>query len=532
MIPILTPEEVRAVDAAAPVRIEVLIRRAGQAVSREAMSLLGGTYGRRVVVLAGPGNNGADARAAAELLVRRGVRVEIIPVGRHTALATWLPRCDLVIDGAFGTGFRGTFVAPDPGDAAVLAVDLPSGLDGLTGDVAPGSAPMPADVTVTFAAWKPGLLIGRGGELAGRVVVADIGLDAAATARAAVVERSDVARLIGVRHRSAHKWDAAVLVVAGSPGMTGAAQLVSAGALRAGSGMVRLAVPGQVTAAGEAVGVALPAEHWSAPALALAERCEALVIGPGLGRARTTRASIRQVLSRAHVPVVVDADALAALATGPAEEDPRAMVRALGAAPSGRPEPAIDSGVNGSAGDLLPGRRAVLQAAARRLGATPVAAAAAGRAESADLDAAVRGLAGRAALSTVLTPHDGEFRLLTGRLPDADRFADVRRLSAATGAVVLLKGPTTLIASPDGWVDAVTTGDQRLATAGTGDVLAGIIGALLARGLSPQAAASCGAWLHGAGAARGLTSGLVAGDLPELVAGVLTDLADDARHGD
>jgi NAD(P)H-hydrate epimerase len=169
----------------------------------------------------------------------------------------------------------------------------------------------------------------------------------------------------------------------------------------------------------------------------------------------------------------------------------------------------------------------VLQAAARRMGATPLAVAAAGRAESADLDAAIRGLAGRPALSTVLTPHDGEYRLLTGHLPGPDRFADVRRLAAATGAVVLLKGPTTLIASPDGWVEAVTTGDQRLATAGTGDVLAGVIGALLARGLAPQAAAACGAWLHGAAGAQGLAAGLVAGDLPELVAAVLTGLVGD-----
>jgi len=533
VIPVLSPEEMRAVDAAAPHPLHVLVRSAAQALAREAVGMLGGTYGKRVFVLAGPGNNGADARVAAELLERRGVRTEILAVS-HTnphshdvALPSRVPRCDLVIDGAFGTGFHGSFVAPDPGDALVLAVDLPSGLDGLTGVVSEGSAPMRADVTVTFAALKPGLLLGRGPQLAGRVVVADIGLDAAASARAGVIERGDVALHVGSRRRDAHKWDAAVLVIAGSPGMSGAPLLVSAGALRAGSGMVRLAVPGQMIAAGEAVGAAIPAEHWSGPALAVAQRCAAIVIGPGLGRVRTTRASIRQVLTRTALPVVVDADALAALAPGPNEEDPRAMVRAL--AGSGL---VGESPTETTSGDLLPGQRAVLQAAARRMGATPSSVAAIGRAQSADLDAAIRGLAGRPAHSTVLTPHDGEFRMLTGHLPGADRFDEVRRLAAATGAVVLLKGPTTLVASPDGWVDVITVGDQRLATAGTGDVLAGVIGALLARGLTPQAAAACGAWLHGTAATRGLAAGLVAGDLPELVAGVLTELAEDHAGGD
>lgn len=180
--------------------------------------------------------------------------------------------------------------------------------------------------------------------------------------------------------------------------------------------------------------------------------------------------------------------------------------------------------------DLLPGQRAVLQAASRRIGATPAAAAAAGTARTAEFDAAVRGLAGRPPGTTVLTPHDGEFRALTGQPVSANRFADVRRLAAATGAVVLLKGPTTLVASPEGWVDVVTTGDQRLATAGTGDVLAGVIGALLAQGLSAQKAASVGAWLHGTAASNGLAAGLVAGDLPALVAAVVSQLSEGSER--
>jgi ADP-dependent NAD(P)H-hydrate dehydratase / NAD(P)H-hydrate epimerase len=518
MIPVVTPEEMRAIDAAAPFSHETLVGRAGQAVAREALSILGGTYGRRVIVVAGPGSNGADARAAASVLVTRGVRVSIINVDRKNPPPIRLGASDLVIDGAYGTSLKGPYVSPDPVGAPVLAIDIPSGVDPLTGLVHPESIPVRAHMTVTFAAMKPGLVLAEGPACAGRIVVADIGLDLGVHMRAGVVDEDDVAAALPSRQRDAHKWDAAVLVIAGSVGMTGAPLLVSQGALRAGAGMVRLAVPGEIVGGTEAVGVALPAEQWSATALTLSERCGAVVVGPGLGRERSTRAAVRQLLSRCQLPLVVDADALMALAPGPTEEDPRNMVRrALG----GDTDRAIPE-FSGAVGDLPPGQRAVLQAAARRIGASPSAVAAAGTAQTADLDASVRGLSGRQPGRTVLTPHEGEFRSLTGANVSPDRFADVRRLAAATGAVVLLKGPTTLIARPDGWVDVVMTGDQRLATAGTGDVLAGVIGALLAQGLSTQKAAAIGAWLHGTAAAAGFTDGLVAGDLPQLVASVMS----------
>lgn len=542
MIPVLLPDEVRALDAAAPVSHEVLVERAGHAVAVEALSMLGGAYGRRAVVVAGPGANGADALVAARLLQRRGVRVHIVHVGRNNPPPPRLPRADLVIDGAYGISINGPYVAPDPAGALVLAVDIPSGIDPVTGLVVAGGAAVMADVTVTFAAIKPGLLLADGVQAAGRVVVADIGLDAAAYSHSGVVTAADVARLIPSRDRNAHKWDAAVLVVAGSAGMTGAPLLVSAGALRAGAGMVRLGVPGRVVGDTEAVAVELPEENWSQQAIALAERCGSLVIGPGLGRTRATRAAVRKVLSKCSLPVVVDADAIMALGPGSTDEDPRSLVRSLAVATGasalsgqrvgsnvGETDVGAQRGATRVAhGDLLPGQRAVLQAASRRIGATPAAAAAAGTARTAGFDAAVRGLAGRPPGATVLTPHEGEFRSLTGQAVGADRFADVRRLAAATGAVVLLKGPTTLVASPDGWVDVVTTGDQRLATAGTGDVLAGVIGALLAQGLSAQKAASVGAWLHGTAAGRGLRSGLVAGDLPALIASVLSQVQAEA----
>src|SRR5262245_51627851 len=186
MIPIVTPTEMAAIDAAAPEPVEVLIGRAGVAVARAAIEMLGGTYGRRVVVLAGKGNNGNDGRDAARRLRRRGVQV--VEVDAHDA-PTALPIADLVIDAAFGTGFRGGWRAPET-SAPVLAVDIPSGVDGLTGAVS--ERVLPAERTVTFAALKPGLLLAPGIELTGEIEVVDIGLDTT-TANAWLVTDGDVA---------------------------------------------------------------------------------------------------------------------------------------------------------------------------------------------------------------------------------------------------------------------------------------------------------------------------------------------------
>src|SRR5579885_1417362 len=135
----------RAVDRSAPEPVDVLVERAGGAVARAALRMMGGAYGRRVVVVAGKGNNGADGRVAAEHLRRRGVRAVVIDVADQPER---LPPCDLVIDAAYGTGFRGEYKAPHPGDAPVLAVDIPSGLDGLTGEAPAGA--VTAAATVTF----------------------------------------------------------------------------------------------------------------------------------------------------------------------------------------------------------------------------------------------------------------------------------------------------------------------------------------------------------------------------------------------
>ncbi|HMK13356.1 MAG TPA: NAD(P)H-hydrate epimerase, partial [Acidimicrobiales bacterium] len=263
MIPVVSPEEMAAIDAAAPEPVEVLIGRAGGVVARAAVQLLGGTYGRRVVVLAGKGNNGNDGREAARRLRRRGVRV--IEVDAHDAPPA-LPAADLVIDAAFGTGFRGAWRAPDS-SSPVLAVDIPSGVDGLTGAVS--ERVMTAVRTVTFAALKPGLLLPPGSEHVGEVEVADIGLDASRTA-AWLLTDEDVAAIVPPRAVDTHKWKAAVWIAAGSAGMTGAAHLSARGAQRAGAGYVRLGTPGVAhdeAAPQEVVGFALPSERWASRVL-------------------------------------------------------------------------------------------------------------------------------------------------------------------------------------------------------------------------------------------------------------------------
>ena len=451
MIPVLTPEEMKAVDRAAPEPVDVLVERAGSAVARAAVELLGGTYGRRVVVVAGKGNNGADGRVAADRLRRRGVRVSVIDAADRPDR---LPPSDLVIDAAFGTGFRGDYQAPDPAGAPVLAVDIPSGVDGLTGEA--GENAVRADATVTFAALKTGLLLADGYEHAGKVTVADIGLDVSRST-IGLLEAADVGAWMPSRSRDSHKWKSAIWMVAGSPGMTGAADMAARAAMRSGAGTVRLGVPGQPPGPRfpEVIGKPLPAEGWDGVVARDLDRMKAVVLGPGLGRSDATVAAVRRLLSVAPVPVLLDADALYALGS---LDDPARFLRR-------RPGP------------------------------------------------------------TVLTPHDGEFSRLAGCPPGPRRISAARHMAFTTGATVLLKGSTTIVAEPTGDVMLTTAGDARLATAGSGDVLAGVVGALLAQGLEPRHAAAGGAFVHGTAAGLGWRRGLVAGDLLDLLPAVFNSIA-------
>ncbi len=287
MIPVLAPEEMALVDRQATEPVEVLIGRAGAAAARSAARLVSGVYSKRIVVLAGKGNNGADGRAAAALLSGQGAQVQVLEAS-DIRPGQPLPAADLVIDAAYGTGLQRAYSPPSPGRSPVLAVDIPSGVSGLTGEVLEGGGAMPAVATVTFASLKPGLFFGAGPDLAGEVEVADIGLGTLveAVARCWLVGDSDVAALLPRRPRDGHKWQTALQVVAGSPGMTGAPWLVSRAALRGGAGYVRLSMPGvdpSVLPPGELVHLPVPASGWHTKVLEELSRVKALVVGPGLG---------------------------------------------------------------------------------------------------------------------------------------------------------------------------------------------------------------------------------------------------------
>jgi hydroxyethylthiazole kinase-like uncharacterized protein yjeF len=441
MIPVLCPEEMASVDRAAPEPVEILIERAGFAVARTARMMLGGLYGARIAVIAGRGNNGADGRVAARLLAGGGARVEIVEPD-----VSDVPRVDLVIDAAFGTGLSREYTAPRlDGSPMVLAVDVPSGISGATGQRL--GAPLKADCTVTFGALKPGHVLGDGPEWCGVLELASIGLDVSA-ATMELMEISDFDDLVPQRERDTHKWRSAVLALAGSTAMPGAGRLVCRAALRSGAGYVaRVGIDGGIDhgLCDECV------QLTDVPDPVTLRRFSAAVVGPGLGLDDSTSENVRDLCARLAMPLVVDADALHHVSDSPGSVTMRSQ-------------------------------------------------------------------------STVLTPHAGEFSTLHDEFDDP--VAAVRSVAATFDAVVLLKGPTTVIGEPSGRVRFVDSGDQRLATAGTGDVLSGIIVALLARGIEAFDAATGAAIVHGLSGLMGPAEGLIASD----VADGLPAAFDEARR--
>ncbi|MFN8223292.1 MAG: NAD(P)H-hydrate dehydratase [Gaiellales bacterium] len=439
--PLYTATEMRAAEEqylGFPETAGELMERAGQAVALEILGSF--PEARRVAVVCGGGSNGGDGRIAARVLREAGV----------DAVETDAPEgFDLVVDALFGTGFRGE---PRPDVAAliervnacgapVVSVDLPSGVDASTGEVA--ATAIEAVCTVTFHGRKLGHVVAPGRFHAGRVVVADIGLEPSATA----ARRATPALLPLVPRRNAAdtKYTAGtVVVVGGSPGMTGAAVLAARAALRADAGYVTLCVPEQCLPVAEQlalepVKVGLP-ERFADVLLPHLERAGAVAVGPGLGRSEWARRVVAAVLEQAPCPVVVDADALHEL--GP-----------------------VSRGV-----------------------------------------------------STVLTPHAAELGRLLGRSSEwvgAHRLAAVDEAVTGLGATVLLKGADTIVQMPGQGVLVADAGPPSLATAGTGDVLTGIVAAFLAKGLDAGSAAAAAAVLHGLAAARRPPAGLVASDLLE-----------------
>ena len=477
MKPVLTPAESAELDRASAERgitVESLMERAGRAVARAAVTVTGGVYGRRAVVVCGKGNNGGDGLVAARALSRWGMRVtalllaepdeyrgpaaanldparaagvDVRPLSENL-LSRELDRADVAVDAVVGTGFHGpprgrvaeAIAALDASPAPVVAVDIASGVEGETGGVA--GAAVEATVTVTFGSLKPGHLLYPGAGYAGAVEVADIGFPAdLVTSDLWLVEAGDVAAVWPEREAETHKRSSGiVLVVGGSRTMTGAVRLMAGAAYRAGAGLVQVAAPENVipviqTGLAEATFVPLPQtdDGAAAPSAmeALRDRLadvDAVAVGPGLGRNDDTLEFVRALVRECPVPMVIDADGLTAFAGRPNE------------------------------------------------------------------------LAGTDAADLVLTPHAGELVRLAGIEPDAlaqGRVGHIRKLAAETGATVLLKGNPTLVALPGGEVRINSTGGPALATGGTGDVLTGAIAALLARGLPPGDAATAGAYVHG-----------------------------------
>ena len=478
---VLTPAESAELDRATQARgipADDLMEAAGREVADAALRLMGGAYGRRAVVVCGKGNNGGDGLVAARYLDAAGVRttvltleetfsepadanlrrLEVTAVRRRPfslgALERELARSDVAVDAIFGTGFRGV-AEGEPAEAIatlnasstpVVAVDIPSGVDGATGAVA--GAAVHADLTVTFGAPKPGLVLLPGATRAGVVEVEPIGFPPdLIRGDLLLVEAGDVAAMLPHRAPDTHKRAAGfAVVVGGSRLMTGAPALAGTAAYRVGAGLVAVAVPERILpvvqgALREAVFVGLPetdagtAAGGSARLDEVLGQAGAVAVGPGMTTDERTRGWIRELVRSSEVPVVLDADGLNAFA--------------------GRPEDLAD--------------------------------------RKADL---------------ILTPHAGEFSRLAAIATsevEADRVRHVRELAARTSAVVLLKGSRTLVASPDGVVRINPTGGPSLATGGTGDVLTGMIAGLIARGCSPVDAGSAAAFVHG-------LAGRIAGD--------------------
>jgi NAD(P)H-hydrate epimerase len=416
-----------------------LIQRAGYALAVTASRLLGYLSGTRVVVIAGPGHNGDDGRVAAGYLARRGARVTVVPPDLDS-----VGPASLVIDAAYGIGFRGQFDPPRlAGSPSILACDLPTGIDADSGEV--HGAALTADWTLTMGAHKLGLLQGSGPAFSGQIKVAGLGIEPHVSNW--LIEDGDLVALVPARDRDSHKWKAAVGLLAGSPGMVGSSRLASRAAYRAGASMVRLASIGVGHASlsdDETVGCALNPGAFAEAALEHFRRCRAVAIGPGIGRQPEDVPELRSLAARVAGPLIIDADGLSQL--GPAD----------------------------------------------RL---------------ADLVRA------RLPWPTLLTPHDGEYRALTGVPPTGDRLRSARALVERTGAAVLLKGSSTVVVDPAGPGYFVTSGSPALATAGTGDVLTGMISALAAAGVELPLAGALAAHWHGRAAGLTVGTGMVASDL-------------------
>ncbi|MEE8534799.1 MAG: NAD(P)H-hydrate dehydratase [Kiloniellales bacterium] len=489
MTAVLSVAEMRRVDQAAMaggLPGVALMENAGRAVAE---AIRADYAACPVLVLCGPGNNGGDGFVVARCLAAAGWQVRVALLGARESLTgdaahhsrLWrgpiasltseavpglLDEAGLVVDALFGAGLsrplegaaRRTAEALHRCHRPVVAVDVPSGLCGDSGEIR-GNRSIRADLCVTFFRKKPGHLLLPGRNLCGKIIVADIGIPDRVLAEIApkIQENHPLlwAQALPRRRADSHKYDFGHAVVLGGSIMTGAARLAARAALRVGAGLVTLACPRE----------SLPIYARSSPSLIVAPlekdadfrslledpRKNAVLLGPGNGVGRTTRARVRMALE-AGKTVVLDADAL----TSFQEDRAESLFQALGQA-------------------------------------------------------------------CVLTPHEGEFLRL---FPDltGDKLSRARAAARISGAVVVLKGADTVIADPDGRAAINANAPPELATAGSGDVLAGLVLGLLAQGMPCFDAACAAVWLHGQ-AATNIGPGLIAEDLTEALPKVLQDLA-------
>ena len=451
--PVLTATAMRAAEQAAIAAGTPALTLMERAAAAAARAILAHHPSSSATILCGPGNNGGDGYGIAQLLTASGMDVTVaadaLPIGEPAATmaARWsgrvvplreAPPAPLLVDALFGTGLArpladGVQAALDRlrgHSATVIAIDITSGLDSDTG--AALGRPLPAARTISFAAAKPGHVLGAGGALTGMLEVVDIGIPV--NSQIALTARP---RLVPLPH-DVHKYARGhALVVEG--GLGGAAALAGLAALRVGAGLVTLAGEG---ASLPALALMRRTDAAAWPLLA-DRRLKAVLIGPGLEPDARAKDWLRRLLGGSR-PLVIDAGALALLDGGPI----------------GSP--------------------------------------------------------------AVLTPHEGEFARLFGPIGN-DRIAAVQAAARQVDAVVLLKGSASIIAAPDGRVAINAHASSWLATAGSGDVLAGMVAGLLAQGLAPFEAAQAAAWLHGE-AGRQLGPGGIADDLVALLPPVLHSL--------
>ena len=505
---IVTPEQMNLIDKFCSDKLGlpsiILMENAALSVVHETEKILGSVEGKKICLVAGKGNNGGDAFAAARHLFNRGADItvyictniseirsdalinleilskleikiyELADVKMLKMLKSALMNSDLVIDGIFGTGIKGDVIGLHAdiinllnlSGKKILSIDIPSGISGKTGKVM-GTA-IKAIKTVTFCLPKIGLILHPGCEYAGKLVIADIGIPKNALNQLQIdiniIDSLTVGNIIPKRFDNSNKGNyGKVMIVSGSNGMTGSGCLCARASLRTGSGLAYLGVPSSLASIyGEAVQepILIPlddddsgylSKNCKAKILENLKKVDTIVAGPGLSVNSEIEDIINSIIINTEVPLVLDADALNAIAENT---------------------------------DILKELKA----------------------------------------ETVITPHPGEMARLTGMTVEevqADRIKTACDFTKKWNVITVLKGSRTIVALPDGTIFINTNGNAGMSTAGMGDILSGIIASLIGQGVKPSDAAIAGVYIHGAAgdavAAKMGMHGMIASDVVEML---------------